>query len=930
MSSISSISIGFAIILGCNLVLFVCLFAYGKLTSVVFPKHSKISEPLSFTPDSVYNLTKDVSKLGILLLATYLCENHPPNPHAQKSHDMDMFWCLTAVLFVYSFTDIRKCKTSEILNREQTEEWKGWMQFMFLLYHYYSAHEAYNSIRVMITCYVWMTGFGNFSFFYIKQDFGALRLIQMLWRLNFLVLCLCLTLGNSYILYYICPLHTFYFLIVFVSMLVMKNLNHSRWGIRIKLLVLAVVIYCIWDLRLGLFNTIFGIFLSTEPVIGATSGSLYEWYFRTSLDHWSTFLGMIFALNFPMSSAWLKATESLPPKQQLLTKGIPSMVALGLLGWWAWTVLPLPKLSYNNGNAYLGCVPMLCYIFLRNVNPTLREWYLHPLHNIGKVTLETYLMQHHVWLTSNAKTILNIVPGYPKVNLLVGAIFYIFVSKEMHNLTMSLRGMLLPEGPLLKSLWNLAGMGAALLVSWILVVVLQAMGIMGLFSFFVIISTAGCGLFALFLLQIPPDNNWIHEQRPVDVSPLVKNQVKWSMSSAVVACAVFTLGVSLYTQTMPSLLGLNLYTSSASKSFSATAKCSEIVNNGHWISSQCGVKEKNVATCQSLSWVWSDIPDNCHVKHFETLEVQEILKGKKVMVIGDSVGRQTYYSLIKLQGDKEAAADAHNPNIERHSNLKWKSSLNGVTEMEFIWAPFAADLEKQLQNIGSSPPDILLMNNGLWDCLNNPSKLDSDYIPTMTRIKEILSEVQSVKMWSVPTTIVDHRLLTKEKREQMTEKQVQVYRAAVENLNLASALTGKIDGQKLTAGRASDCFDGVHYSDDIYDLIAQVFMNLVTDFNQNAPPPLKPPVIAQKPVGLMANPSMGMGMLAFIFICIVFMDSYAGVPSLTLKSLGLSGDHLSWDNTYGQLHAKIGISDHQRPRAETFGKLKADTGDVQT
>lgn len=45
------------------------------------------------------------------------------------------------------------------------------MQFMFLMYHYYHAEEVYNAIRIMITCYVWMTGFGNFSFFYIKQVF---------------------------------------------------------------------------------------------------------------------------------------------------------------------------------------------------------------------------------------------------------------------------------------------------------------------------------------------------------------------------------------------------------------------------------------------------------------------------------------------------------------------------------------------------------------------------------------------------------------------------------------------------------------------------------------------------------------------------------------------------------------------------------------
>lgn len=30
------------------------------------------------------------------------------------------------------------------------------------------ASQVYNSIRVFITAYVWMTGFGNFSFFYLK------------------------------------------------------------------------------------------------------------------------------------------------------------------------------------------------------------------------------------------------------------------------------------------------------------------------------------------------------------------------------------------------------------------------------------------------------------------------------------------------------------------------------------------------------------------------------------------------------------------------------------------------------------------------------------------------------------------------------------------------------------------------------------------
>jgi len=46
---------------------------------------------------------------------------------------------------------------------------------LFLLYHYFAAGEMYNAIRVYIAAYVWMTGFGNFLYYYKTQDFGGVR-----------------------------------------------------------------------------------------------------------------------------------------------------------------------------------------------------------------------------------------------------------------------------------------------------------------------------------------------------------------------------------------------------------------------------------------------------------------------------------------------------------------------------------------------------------------------------------------------------------------------------------------------------------------------------------------------------------------------------------------------------------------------------------
>ena len=58
------------------------------------------------------------------------------------------------------------------------------------------------AIRIFIAGYVWMTGFGNFSYYYRTGDFGVGRFCQTMWRLNFLVFFCCVVLQNEYMLYY--------------------------------------------------------------------------------------------------------------------------------------------------------------------------------------------------------------------------------------------------------------------------------------------------------------------------------------------------------------------------------------------------------------------------------------------------------------------------------------------------------------------------------------------------------------------------------------------------------------------------------------------------------------------------------------------------------------------------------------------------------
>ena len=395
------------LLFGTNALLY-AIFYIHKSTSLrptedgVVAKKEK-SKPFLGTPTCFYNLTGEVFQTGLIMALTYICEKHWIFDHSTKSYSRDLFMFVCLLFFMYGIYTLHPIQDLSLLSREQTEEWKGWMQFVFLLYHYFHAEEVYNSVRVMITCYVWMTGFGNFSFFFIKQDFGWLRVVQMLWRLNFSVLLLMWTHGNTWILYYICPMHTFYFLMVYATMYVYSSSNYTKWGIRFKLLAVGFIIFMIWDVNHGIFDIIFS-FLGTDKVIGAGQGSVWEYYFRTSLDHYSSFLGMIFAVNFPLAEQYFQKAKG----PSLWVAGI---LMAGATVWWYMRYYCLEKMQYNLYHAYTAIVPLTSYIFFRNITPFVRSSVSMSFHDLGKTTLETYLLQHHIWLTSNAKTLLTIVPG---------------------------------------------------------------------------------------------------------------------------------------------------------------------------------------------------------------------------------------------------------------------------------------------------------------------------------------------------------------------------------------------------------------------------------------------------------------------------------------------------------------------------------------
>ena len=924
---------------------------------------------------SIYILLSNSATFGLILFYSYICERHPPYFHGEKTYDRDefFFWTIVVVAFAGGYSLKRNdaihrqskqssggqsskvidatmrqmnreheqtenkfalaaSPNNEVLNRYQTEEWKGWMQFTFLLYHYMHATEVYNGIRVMITCYVWMTGYGNVSFFYTTNDYSIPRVLQMLWRLNFLVFFLCLTHGNPYILYYICPLHTYFFLMVYAVMAIGKERNYTKWWIRIKVAVLAILIFFVWDCDNGMFDVMHKWFLSDHPIVGATMGSKWEWYFRTHLDHWSTLLGMIFALNFPIVTLFYRKLEAQSWQRQWMGKIAVATGMLFALSLWANGPLMYSKIPYNSTNPYFGFIPLLTYVYLRNLTPKMRSYSMVLLHNIGKTTLETYLMQHHIWLTSNSKTILVFLPGWPRVNLAVVTYLYIMVSRKLHDLTLLLRVILLPNDTraCMNSLFCLA---FAIAACYCAVFLLEAMDMINLPT--VGVLTIVCGA---LLYQAVIDSSWDGFQRAV-------KSIKESIDGGDRALPSQTERSEYPTGSFCSrlfppivggmtvlILGLIWYVFAA---FGACAvgplppNCDAYVNVGTWIPIDgCNESSHGIAyrdyqtvsfgTCashvDSFTWAWSVQPSRTHCRfgHRDEARLKQSLYGREIVFIGDSMTRNVYHASMQTLGIKDSGA--YNATGLKHadiSNILW-----GTTPIKFKWAPLAIDQLRNLKEInrysmedpGTQPPDLIVLGGGAWDLLHGYATDEDRQSHTATLLDlgyemRKSQEYGAAVVWFIPTTINSEALNTEEKRDHMCEKDMEEMRIAYSRNGILNSASFVLDGPAFTRSRVSESHDGVHYPMQVYSAGAQILFNAL---DWLLPPGVVEPVISPR-IGKMANPNFGFGMLFLVVLGVFCFDGFLGFSFLASVFVDGVMPYQLYEEAYATLHKALDL-----------------------
>jgi hypothetical protein len=286
------------------------------------------------------------------------------------------------------------------LSRDQIDEWKGWMQFVILIYHWTGAEggSIYVFIRLCVGAYLFQSGYDYTLYFLSKNDFSFNRVAGTLLRLNILPCFLAYFMDTDYMFYYLSPLLSFWFVVVYATLGISKEHNNDMQFLLAKICFSCMIIS--------------GLFLATPftpwtfhilKAIFNIQWNANEWQRSVTLDMFTVYIGMLAAvINHEMKKAEISVRLGL--RVSLALGGLFS-----IFHYMCFTS-EFGKSTYMKWHPYVSAVPILAFIALRNVSGSARNYHSKAMSWLGRCSLETYILQFHILLAADTEGIL-IVDG---------------------------------------------------------------------------------------------------------------------------------------------------------------------------------------------------------------------------------------------------------------------------------------------------------------------------------------------------------------------------------------------------------------------------------------------------------------------------------------------------------------------------------------
>ncbi|XP_063777469.1 N-acetylneuraminate 9-O-acetyltransferase isoform X2 [Pseudophryne corroboree] len=394
-------------------------------------------------------------KLGLIMAYFYFCDRANLYMKENKFYTHSAFFIPITYILVLGVFYNEDTKETKLLNREQTDEWKGWMQLVILIYHMSGASSflpVYMHVRVLVAAYLFQTGYGHFSYFWLKGDFGLYRISQVVFRLNFLVVVLCIVMDRPYQFYYFVPLVTFWFMVIYGSMalwpqIIQKKANGNylwNFGLVLKLAFLMLCIYLLSRSQ-GSFENIFSLWPISK--LFELNGDVYEWWFRWKLDRYAVFHGMLFAFVYLALQKHQVLSEG--KGEPLFSNKVSNVLlffsVVSFLTYSIWASSCRNKTQCNEMHPSVSVVQILAFVLVRNIPGYARSVYSSFFAWFGKISLELFICQYHIWLAADTKGILVLIPGNPMLNIILSTFIFVCVAHEISHITNDLAQILVPK-----------------------------------------------------------------------------------------------------------------------------------------------------------------------------------------------------------------------------------------------------------------------------------------------------------------------------------------------------------------------------------------------------------------------------------------------------------------------------------------------------